>query len=105
MSPKWEAEVGGCGRPCEAEVGGRRSPRCEAAGVQGGRTKWEAQVGGPSGRQWEAEVGGRVRPKWEALVGGRWSPRPWEALVGGPSERPKREAKVRGYVRLWEAEG
>ena len=23
---------------------------------------------------------------------------PWEAEVGGPSERPKREVKVRGHV-------
>ena len=30
----------------------------------------------------------------------------WEAKVGGPSERPKREAKVRGCDRPnWEAVG
>ena len=29
---------------------------------------------------------------WEAHISGM----PWEAEVGGPSERPKREAKVRG---------
>ena len=42
--PKWEAEVGGRGRPWESEVGGHASPR------------------------WEAEVGGRGRPRWESDV-------------------------------------
>ena len=67
--PKWEAKVGGCGRPWEAEVGGHGRP-------------WEAKVGG-CGRLWEA-VGGRGRP-WEALIGSdRSHEKMWEAEFGLP---------------------
>ena len=56
----WEAVVGGPSeRPkLEAKVRGHGRQRWEAARVQGGRPKWEAEVGGRSGR-----------PKWEAVGG------------------------------------
>ena len=62
-------------------------------GGRSGRLKWEAKVGGRSGRPWEA-MGGHVRPIWEAMRGR--SGRPCEAEVGGGSGRPKWEAKVGG---------
>ena len=69
--------VKGCMR---GHVRGHGSLRWEAVGVRGGRP-CEANVGGRGSPRWESKVGGQSeRPKWEAKVGGR--ARPCEAMQG-----------------------
>ena len=99
MSPRWEAEVGGCARP-KWEAMGVRFGRPHESKVGG---SCEVKVGGQSGRPCKAKVGGCARPKWEAVQGR--SGRPREAEVGGRAS-PRWEAEVGGCVRpKWEGMG
>ena len=60
---------GQSGRPCEAVRGHARLKWEAEVGGRSGRPTWEAKVGGRSGRPCEAEVGGHARLIWEAVRG------------------------------------
>ena len=69
-------------------------------GGQSGRPKWEAEVGGQSGRPWEAKVGGRGRGGRPcSLIGSdRSHEKMWEAKFGLPQPPTLVEAMLEAML-------